>query len=49
MAVALGRLARSIVVIGAAAAFVVSFWRFDKLGAFASVEIRRVVVVGNDL
>lgn len=49
VAVALGRFAPSVVVVVAPAALVISLWRFDKLGAFASLKIGGVVVVGNDL
>lgn len=48
VAVALCRLTPAVVVIGPTA-LVVSLGRFDKLSAFASLEIRWVVVVRNDL
>lgn len=49
VAVTLSGLAPSVVVVIAPAAFVVSLGRFDKLRAFASLKICRVVVVRNDL
>lgn len=48
VAVALCRLDPSVVVV-APAALVVSLGRFDKLSAFASLKICRVVVVSDDL
>lgn len=48
VAVALCRLAPSTVVV-APVALVVSLGRFNELSTFASLEICRVVVVGNDL